>query len=69
MPGATARRVEVRPGDFLLGDGDGVVVVPAAHIGFVLDEAEKITTRETRIRNEIRDGARLDVVLGRYGRT
>jgi len=69
MPGATARRVEVRPGDFLLGDGDGVVVIPAAHIGFVLDEAEKITTRETRIRNEIRDGATLDVVLGRYGRT
>ena len=69
MPGATARGVEVRPGDFLLGDADGVVVVPATHIGFVLDEAEKITTRETRIRNQIRDGATLDVVLGRYGRT
>jgi regulator of RNase E activity RraA len=69
MPGATARRVEVAPGDFLLGDGDGVVVIPAVHIGFVLDEAEKITAREARIRGEIRDGAALDVVLGRYGRT
>jgi len=67
MPGATSKRVAVAPGDFILGDGDGVVVVPAAHIPFVLDEAEKITERETRIRTEIDRGASLDIVLGRYG--
>ncbi len=69
MPGATSKRVSVRPGDFLLGDADGVVVVPAEHIAFVLDEAERITERENRIREEIDGGAALDVVLGRYGRT
>lgn len=68
MPGATARRVEVHPGDFILGDGDGVVVVPARHIAFVLDEAGRITERENRIRAEIDAGAPLEVVLGRYGR-
>ncbi|MBI1395988.1 MAG: RraA family protein [Betaproteobacteria bacterium] len=68
MPGATARTVPVNPGDFLLGDLDGVVVVPAQHLEFVLAEAERITERESRIRGEIDDGASLDVVLGRYGR-
>lgn len=68
MPGATARRVVVRPRDFVLGDADGVVVIPAEHLGFVLDEAERITEREHRIREEIDGGSPLDVVLGRYGR-
>ncbi|MCW5626845.1 MAG: RraA family protein [Burkholderiales bacterium] len=68
MPGATAKRVDVVPGDFILGDADGVVVVPAAHIEAVLTEAEKITARENRIRTEIDDGAALGVILGRYGR-
>lgn len=68
MPGATARRVDVRPGDFVLGDADGVVVVPSEFVEAVADEAERITDRETRIREEIRQGAGLDTILGRYGR-
>jgi 4-hydroxy-4-methyl-2-oxoglutarate aldolase len=68
MPGATSRRVEVHPGDFVLGDGDGVVVVPAGHIETVLAEAEKITEREKSIRADIDSGAPLDIILGRYGR-
>lgn len=68
MPGATGRTVPVHPGDFILGDADGVIVVPARHIDFVLAEAERITERETQIRREIDAGASLDVVLGRYGR-
>ena len=67
MPGATARRVEVTPGDFVLGDADGVVVIPAAHILGVLEEAERITAREIDIRREIDAGAPLEVVLKRYG--
>jgi 4-hydroxy-4-methyl-2-oxoglutarate aldolase len=67
MPGATAKRVEVRPGDFVLGDADGVIVVPAEHIDSVLAEAEAITVREVEIRGEIDRGAGLDVVLQRYG--
>jgi regulator of RNase E activity RraA len=68
LPGATTRFVAVRPGDFVLGDADGVVVVPAEHLEATLAEAEKITERETAIRREIADGAPLDVVLKRYGR-
>jgi 4-hydroxy-4-methyl-2-oxoglutarate aldolase len=68
MPGATSKHVEVRPGDFILGDADGIVVVPAEHIDTVLAEAERITARETEIRAELDRGAALDVVLKRYGR-
>jgi 4-hydroxy-4-methyl-2-oxoglutarate aldolase len=68
MPGATSRRVEVVPGDFVLGDADGVVVVPAAHIETVLAEAEQITEREKSIRTDIDSGAPLDIILKRYGR-
>lgn len=68
MPGATSRRVEVVPGDFILGDADGVVVIPAAHIESVLAEAEKITEREKSIRTDIDSGAPLDIILKRYGR-
>lgn len=67
MPGATAKTVEVRPGDFVLGDADGVVVIPSEHIETVLVEAEKITEREVKIRAEIDGGAPLDVVMKRYG--
>ena len=68
MPGATSRRVNVTPGDFVLGDADGVVVVPSEHIATVLAEAEKITENEKSIRNDIDSGAPLDVILRRYGR-
>jgi regulator of RNase E activity RraA len=67
MPGATAKTVEVRPGDFILGDADGVVVIPQEHIEAVLVEAEAITAREVKIRAEIDAGAALDVVVKRYG--
>lgn len=68
MPGATSRRVEVAPGDFILGDADGVVVIPAAHIETVLAEVERITEREKSIRTDIDSGAPLDIILKRYGR-
>lgn len=68
MPGATSRRVGVAPGDFILGDADGVVVIPAAHIETVLAEAERITEREKSIRTDIDSGAPLDIILKRYGR-
>jgi 4-hydroxy-4-methyl-2-oxoglutarate aldolase len=32
LPGATTERVVVRPGDFLLGDEDGLIVVPVEHV-------------------------------------
>ncbi len=67
MPGATARRVSVRPGDFVLADTDGVIVVPARAAAAVLAEAERLTATEIRIRRDLGRGASLEHVLRRYG--
>jgi regulator of RNase E activity RraA len=67
MPGATSRRVKVRPGDFVLADVDGVIVIPARVAGKVLVEAERLTRQEVRVRRDLDQGASLEDVLNRYG--
>lgn len=67
MPGATSRRVKVKPGDFVLADVDGVIVIPARVAGKVLVEAERLTNKEKRIRGELDRGASLEDVLEKYG--
>jgi regulator of RNase E activity RraA len=67
MPGATSKRVKVRPGDFVLADVDGVIVIPARVAGKVLVEAERLTVKEKRIRGELDRGASLEDVLEKYG--
>ena len=50
----------VAPGDIVKGDADGVVVIPKAQEGQVLDTAEVIEVAEARIREAVRGGMRLD---------
>ena len=52
--------VRVAPGDILRGDADGVVVIPAAFEQQVLDAAETVEAAESRIREAVRGGMRLD---------
>jgi regulator of RNase E activity RraA len=67
LPGATRKRVRVRPGDFILADADGVIVVPARAAFKVLLEAERLTAKEIRIRRDLGRGASLEDVLKKYG--
>jgi 4-hydroxy-4-methyl-2-oxoglutarate aldolase len=67
MRGATARLVTVASGDFILGDEDGVIVIPAALIPQVLVEAEKLTQTEVKIREELAKGLSLNEALARFG--
>ena len=67
LPGATKQHVIVNPGDFVLGDVDGVVVVPSDVVEKVLNEAERLTATEVKIRAELAAGARLEQVLAKYG--
>jgi regulator of RNase E activity RraA len=46
----------VSPGDFLFGDADGVVVVPAALALEVLVAAEVVQEHEERQREQLRAG-------------
>ncbi len=68
LPGATKQHVIVNPGDFVLGDVDGVVVVPADAVEKVLNESERLTATEVKIRAELDSGATLEQMLAKYGR-
>jgi regulator of RNase E activity RraA len=67
LPGATVKRVTVNPGDFVLADIDGAIVIPAALVGETLAEAERLTATEVKIRAELDAGATLEQVLAKYG--
>ena len=55
----TIGAVEVRPGDLVRGDDDGIVVATADELRAVLDAAEAIQGRETALRAAIAAGASL----------
>lgn len=52
--------VRVDPGDWLVGDADGVVAIPAGRVREVLAIAVGIEAAEERIREAVRRGERLD---------
>ena len=49
-------RVLVEPGDWVVGDDDGVVVVPQSIAEDVLADAERMAATENHIRAAVRDG-------------
>ena len=52
--------VRVEPGDWLVGDGDGVIAIPAGRADEVLQVAGEIAAAEDRIRDAVLQGSRLD---------
>jgi regulator of RNase E activity RraA len=59
--------VTVAPGDIVIGDRDGVVVVPAGRLAEVVELAESIEAVEEQIRVAVRAGERLDAARRRLG--
>jgi 4-hydroxy-4-methyl-2-oxoglutarate aldolase len=59
--------VTVRPGDLVLGDLDGVIVVPAELAETVLVAAEAILRHEDEIKKMVDDGATPGEILSRGG--
>jgi 4-hydroxy-4-methyl-2-oxoglutarate aldolase len=59
--------VRVRPGDQVVGDRDGVVVVPADAVDRVLAAAAGIEAAEEAIRHAVAGGARLDEARRQHG--
>lgn len=63
----TIGRVRVEPGDWVVGDDDGVVVVPHGIAESVLIEAEAKAATESEIRTAVRDGMPPLDAYERYG--
>jgi regulator of RNase E activity RraA len=57
----------IHPGDFVFGDIDGVVIVPAALTLEILVAAEDTYKREHGMREELRRGARIKDAYEKYG--
>jgi 3-hexulose-6-phosphate synthase/6-phospho-3-hexuloisomerase len=59
----TCGGVDVKPGDFIVCDSDGVVVVPKEEAVEIANRAQDISERENRVREEIKEGSTLSKVL------
>jgi regulator of RNase E activity RraA len=59
--------VRVAPGDWIVGDADGIVVVPGEGVDEVLTEAEAKVSTENDIRDSVREGMLPLEAYERYG--
>jgi RraA family protein len=48
--------VVINPGDIIVGDRDGVVVIPPSEAAMIYQEAKKVLEKETKILEEIKKG-------------
>lgn len=60
--------VRVRPGDYIFGDEDGIVVVPAELTMEVLESAEAVAAKEDRIRDAISPEKSLGELYTEFGK-
>jgi len=58
--------VQVRPGDIVVGDSSGIVIVPAEHIDAVLEKAEQLWQKEEDMVAELKAGADILEVDAKY---
>lgn len=59
--------VVVRPGDYVLGDRDGVVVIPRERVAEIADAVEAIRAKEAGWRERMAGGERIADILGFRG--
>ena len=68
MSGTLTSQVRINPGDWIVGDSDGVIVIPKELATEVLLKAESMKEIEDKVRAEIRAGRRVKDVFDQYGR-
>jgi regulator of RNase E activity RraA len=59
--------VQVHPGDLVIADGSGVVIIPAARAAEVIAEAEKVAAHEAKMAEGIRSGRSVVEVMETLG--
>ncbi len=60
--------VLIRPGDYLLGDRDGMVRIPRDHVEQVVDKAETAIATENKVRTAILQGTDPQQAYLKYGK-
>lgn len=68
MPGTITARVRVNPGDWIIGEADGVIVVPEAIAMEALIKAEELEGREQSMREDFARGVSFDEAFAKWGR-
>lgn len=68
MTGSLSAQIRVNPGDWIFGDIDGVLVIPLDIVSEVLDRGEKMSAIEDDLREELRKGADVAVVVGKFAK-
>jgi 4-hydroxy-4-methyl-2-oxoglutarate aldolase len=60
--------VTVRPGDYVMADLDGVVVIPQGMVGEIVGKTEEVMQRENLVRKAILEGADPREAYLKYGK-
>lgn len=68
MPGTLTSRVRVDPGDWIVAEADGVMVVPSAIAMETLVKAEKLEYEEQGMREDMANGLSFDESYKKWGR-
>jgi regulator of RNase E activity RraA len=68
MPGTLTSRVAVAPGDWIVGEADGVIVVPKAIAMETLIKAEEIEAKEQGMREDFARGMSFEDAYNKWGR-
>mgnify|MGYP002631628795 FL=1 len=59
--------VQVHPGDYVVADGSGTIIVPQARAEEVIAKGEEIAAREARMADAVRNGASIVTVMEQGG--
>ena len=68
LPGTLTSQVAIRPGDWIVGGPDGVIVVPQEIADEVLVEAEDVERREQGMREDLAAGMSFRDAFEKWGR-
>lgn len=58
--------IDIRPGDYVLGDIDGVIVIPQEIIEDVITRTEEVASKETVVRSELQKGGKIEDLFEKY---
>lgn len=68
MPGTLTSRVRVESGDWIIGEADGVIVVPQAIAMEALVKVEELEAREEGMRRDVAAGMSFNDAYNKWGR-